>query len=429
MNHYSPSMKDGKIVRLSVSQLSRFDTRERGGCQRKWYFRYVSKIPDPPKAAQQEGIDGHKRFESYFNGQAVVWLDCDVPALQHLPAPGPDVKSEVGLERLTCLRIPFQGSMDLVHGRDVYDYKYQSQIRVYQEPTAQLWGYLEEVRLRDNAGGGRLGFHHVYISKRAPFRAEKVSQYFEPREVERNWGMYGSMIQEMHDVAAEPDVEKVPFNRGACYAYGPCPYLSICNRNTPLEAKDELMGFLDEIEAAKKQMAAVQLPEVKASILDVATMVQQSAALRMEINAQTLKALPPDAPPPDAVPTAPEATLSPPGPAPEAPKAKRGRPSKAEIAARNAAVLEEVPDGRPKVLLSTDPKPTPPILDKVAPQLKSLRLGLTIGLPEYSSAHAFVEMAGADEEELAKSIQAMITRRLEKLIPAYQEAIALKNKK
>src|SRR5262245_11451674 len=116
---YLPSMIDGRIVRLSVSQLSRFDTRENGGCKRKWWFRYVGKIPDPPTVSQEFGIAGHKRFETYFNGGAVVWFDCDVPALELVPKPGTP-KPEVQLEKLSCLRIPFQGSIDLVDGDNAY---------------------------------------------------------------------------------------------------------------------------------------------------------------------------------------------------------------------------------------------------------------------------------------------------------------------
>lgn len=405
MNKYSPSMVDGRIVRLSVSQLSRFDVRETGGCKRKWWYKYIGKIPDPPKQAQQEGIDGHKRLENYFSGQPVVLLDCDVPALELLPKPTDGASPEVQLEKLTCLSIPFQGSMDLVHGRNVYDYKYQNQIRVYAEPTAQLWGYLEEVRRRDDTGG-RLSFHHIYIKKRAPYRAQKVTQEFEPREVERSWGYYGSLVKEMHDCAAETDVNKVEANAKACYAYGPCPYISMCSRSNHKE-EVEIMSFLDDLAALRKTEAAVTIPEVAAP----------------------LKALPPDAPPPDAVPTAP---ASPPPAAPEV--KKRGRPKK--LIQDAPTEEQEIPDGRPAVKYLPSPtvpeqrSPGAPLNANVgAGKLKSLRLGLTIGLPEYSSAHVFVEMEGSDEEKMSEEIHAMITRRMEKIIPAYNKALELKKQR
>jgi hypothetical protein len=399
-------MVDGKIARLSVSQLSRFDTREKGGCQRKWWYKYIGRIPDPLGPGQQFGIDGHKRFEDYYNGQPVVWLDCDIPALSELPKPGPDVRPEVALERLTCLRIPFQGSMDLVVGNEVYDYKYQSKIRVYSEPTAQLWGYLEELRLR-NDSSGRLSFSHVYISKSAPYRAKKVTQSFEPREVERNWATYGSLIKEMVDVAAEKDVDKVEANKSACYAYGPCPYLGICNRNPVVE--EEFMGFFEDLEKAKLEQAmgqaVVKLPEIKA--------------------------LPPDAPPPDAVPTAPTPPVAAiPAPTPK----KRGRPKKltlTDVPANDNAVNP----GALTASSAANPEPTPPdehrarayppppILDT---RIKTLRLGLKVGMPDYGSVNAEVEVEGTDEEKMHAQGMEIVMRRLEKLLPAYKKAMELK---
>lgn len=403
MKDYKPSMVDGKIVRLSVSQLSRFDVREKGGCKRKWHYKYVGKIPDPPGPGQQFGIDGHKRFEDYYNGQPVVWHDCDVPAIRELPAPGPEVKAEVPLTHLTCLRIPFQGSIDLVAGvADAFDYKYQSSIRVYTEPTAQLWGYLEELRLRNNSSG-RLSFHHVYISKKAPYRAKKVTQTFEPREVERNWATYGSLIKEMQDVAAEKNVDKVEANKSACYAYGPCPYLGICNRTPVVE--EEFMGFFEDLEKAKLEAAvgkpAVTLPEIKA--------------------------LPPDAPPPDAVPTAP----SPPTfPTADAPK-KRGRPKKLAITdvPSTEAVLAQAlakeplpPDEQARAAVSSV-EILPPVLDV---RVRAIRLGLKVGMPDYGSVNAEVEVEGTDEEQMHSKGMEIVMRRLEKLLPAYKTAMALK---
>ena len=385
-NGYMPSIVDGKISRLSVSQLSRFDTREHGGCKRKWWFKYIGKIPDPPSPHAMEGISGHARFQAYYSGQPVLLLDCDLPALEHLPRPGSGALPEVRLERLTLLRIPFQGSMDLVHGRDVYDYKYQSQIRPYSEPTAQVWGYLEELRLRYDSIGS-FSFNHVYIAKKQPWKAKKVPQTYSAREIERSWLSYGPLVKEMQDCSQEPDHLKVEANKKACYAYGPCPYLSICNRVNINKEEIEMGSFLDEIAAAKKEAAAVTLPEVNAAVL------------------------PPDAPPPDAVPTAPPPVAVPPVETAPAPK-KRGRPKKA---------MDPIEEGGQEVYAR------PAKTEAVKPEGKvtSLRLGLTVGLPEYSSAHVFVEMSGGDEEEMTKAIEAKIVQKLERLIPAYKNAIAM----
>lgn len=449
MHKYSASMVDGKIVRLSVSQLSRFDTREKGGCPRKWYYRYVSKIPDPPRKAQQEGIDGHKRWENYYKGQAVVWMDMDLPAVAEMPKPGPGVQSEVSLDKLTCLRIPFQGSIDLVEGPNkAYDFKYQSRIKVYQEPTAQLWGYLEELKARDEAKSEFYHFKHVYISKSPPYKVKIVSQSFSSREVERNWLSYGSLVKAMQDVAAEPDVEKVPCNTGACYAYGPCAYLSICSRGRKIETD---MGFMDELKALRSETAAVSLPEVRAEIESSVVEESKSAQFTDVVSAQhTLpgpdyRALPPDAPRADAVPE----------PAPEKPKKQRKLKVKdaatsdtvTQINSHGPATPEPVKGGvvvpgpsgnQGQATIGTTgetmdeiPDSSPSWAPKVSAttKFKGLRLGIKLGMPEYSSIEAAVEMEGPDEEALAKSIENAIMRRLEKLVPKFYESLALRNAK
>ncbi len=404
---YSPSMVDGQIVRLSVSQLSRFDTREKGGCKLKWWYKYVGKMPEPPSRGQLEGIDGHKRFENYYNGQAVVWMDMDMPAVQAMPKPGPNVKSEVQLEKLTCLRIPFQGSIDLVdfETNKAYDFKFQAQIRAYTEPTAQLWGYLEELRLRDNSGG-RLSFNHVYIQKKPPYRVKIVEQAFEPREVERNWGTYGSLIKEMHDTAKETDPNKVEANTNACYAYGPCPYIAICHRGKPVIE----MSFLDDLKALKNDAPAVTLPEVKAAV---------PLGSEPDEPTQEHKALPPDAPPADAVPA----------PVTEPLVIKRGRGRPRKLMVQDIVTAEtHTPNSTTKAAMA-EADETPDSSPTHAPKLivnnkmKALRLGITLGMPGYSSISAAVEMEGPDEEALAKSIETAIMRRLEKLTVAFNEAL------
>ncbi|MBK7864334.1 MAG: hypothetical protein IPJ65_38190 [Archangiaceae bacterium] len=404
MSDFSPAIVDGKLVRGSVSQLSRFDVREHGGCPRKYWYKYVGKIPDADAVYFKEGKDGHKRLEEHYRGKDVVFLPMDGPALALLPKPSSEVLPESALEKLTCLRIPFQGSMDLVHGSDVYDYKFQSKIRVYPQPTAQLWGYLEELRLRDNSGG-RFGFHYIHIEKppKDPVKAltwkpkaRRVSmgpdgpvldngkdvfgKHFEPRIVERQWLTYGSLIKEMQDVIAEPDINKVTANREACFAFGPCPYLGICPKN-----EEHIMGFMDELAAFKKEQAAVTLPDVKAE----------------------LKALPPDAPPPDAVPTAPS-----PEPVAAPKKARKEKPA--------PPVMDpnEVPDSSPAWAPKLAPVPS-------TLKLEGLRLSLTIGLPNYSSASVSAEMSGGTEEQMTKEIEAIIMRGIKRQSEAFVEASKL----
>jgi len=54
-----------KVPRYSASQLKNYDP-EAGGCNRKWFFKSIMKLPDPVKASAQLGTDMHARLEAYF---------------------------------------------------------------------------------------------------------------------------------------------------------------------------------------------------------------------------------------------------------------------------------------------------------------------------------------------------------------------------
>lgn len=270
---YDKPVVDGKLVRLSVSQLSRFDHRERGGCQAKWWYRYVGDIQEPVNKAAEFGKAGHARLEAAVSNVqkslarggdlGVVFAahyqglhDIDKPALQYIPIVG---TPEDGLTNLELAGIKFQGSMDLVYGNTVYDYKYQSRIKKFESPTAQTWGYLEEIRRRRSDPDGRYRFNYILLNKEKP---EAVSQVFEysAQEVEAGWKAYAPLVEEMKVAAQAKSVDKVKFNTNSCYAYGACPYLGICHKGQ----KGDYMSFLDKLNEAKREQAAVELPDVAA---------------------------------------------------------------------------------------------------------------------------------------------------------------------
>ena len=351
---HEPVVKDGKLNRLSVSSISKFDVRSRGGCQRKWWFRYVERIEEPPSPVAQLGIDGHARLEAYFRGQAVCLSDCEVPALALLPQPGL-ARPEVTIEKLTLGGVPLVGSMDLVAGGHVYDYKFQGRIKPFTEPTIQMWGYLEELRLWNNDLLSKFSFTHIYIQRKEPWRAKADTKTFTGQEVAANWAALEPMVDEIKQVASETNGAKVPCNKNACFAYGPCVYLQQCKK---LSTESELTSIQNLFNTKGSDM----------SFLDELSKVKL--------------ALPPDA-------------------------------------ATTTASKEDLPE-EPKE--TAKPK-------KAKSKLKSLRYGLKIGMPEYSSIEASVEVEGVDETDMHNEAQAILIRRIEALVPVYSQALAIKGGK
>lgn len=304
-------VQNGRLSRLSVSQISRFDETERGGCARKWWFRYVGKLPDPPSTAQDFGIAGHKRLEKYFLSEPVELTRLELDAIKHLPAPGPGVKPELELEFLSLLEIPFKGSIDLFDASrlTIFDYKYQGDPRKYKAPTVQTWGYLEEIRRKLQATSN-LTFKFVGLKKvdeNEPAKTVVSPFSFSPQEVIDGWGKYEGVVSEMVQVAAAPSAKEVKANRNSCFAFGknsPCPYLNVCNS---CDTEEVLVSFMDKLTAMKADISSGKLSE---------SIETQPAAVSLP----DVSLLPPDAPPPQTAQDLNEAPDSSPSSAPKKPK-------------------------------------------------------------------------------------------------------------
>lgn len=364
---YLPSIENRELVRCSVSQLEKYNPNAYGGCPRKWAYNKLAGLEEPTTSAQQFGTEGHGRFDAFWRtGDFEELSDLERNALPFLPV-GHKAYSEVNLSWLELEGVKFQGAIDLVHDRNVYDYKYQSRLKNI-EPNAQVFGYLREVGLQFFPKEDKQKFTFICIEKKTG-KVKPIEYEFAPNEVIRAWAGYAPLIREMKDIVRDGDVERVPCNTKSCFAYGPCPYLSICNRG---QKKEEIMSFLDDLVEAKKasNTPVVTIPDVP-----------------------ELRALPPDAPPADVVPE-PEALPQP----------------KATAPARRRKAKEGV------------------VSEPVA-RLKTLRFGLKIGMPEYSSVEACVEVEGTDEEAMTAKANEILMRRIEKLIPAYKEALTLRNGK
>jgi hypothetical protein len=201
-------------------------------------------------------------------------------ALKQLPPKSEKVAVEEPLLLLDLAGVPFQGSMDLVHVDttvEVFDYKFWATPKTVPEPTIQTWGYLEEVRRRF-LSHRQFSFTFLVVGKKSPHKVVPSRFQFGAKEIEERWQGFGTIVEDMKVAASKETAEQVGCNPGSCFKFGPCPYMSICKKNSQQE--EIIMGFLDTLKELKDAKAAVSLPDVAG-------------------------VLPPDAPPQEK-PTAPE---------------------------------------------------------------------------------------------------------------------------
>ncbi|RJS14627.1 hypothetical protein DRW03_34700 [Corallococcus sp. H22C18031201] len=305
---HGPSVVAGVLQRLSVSQLKRHKQ-----CPRAWYFAKVLRVPEPTTGAQQVGTEGHAQLEHFLSTGEDV-LGAFAKAGSHLlPSPGPDLLVEQPLDGeppLTAGGIPFTGYIDLVDVRRlasdgvlrITDHKFTSRITsnaasaeqladADTEPGLQMVGYgAWALGQADRFPGLRvLELEHLYYQTRGQRLAASVVATVPIEHVAREWqSKVEPQVEAMKSHAQAARAADVPANYGpACSKYGGCPFMAKC-----LSGGSKTMSLRDKL------LNKSDLPAV----------------------------LPPDAPQPEPVPTAPEVTEQPaPSAEPPAPK-RRGRP-------------------------------------------------------------------------------------------------------
>jgi hypothetical protein len=278
---YGHVVVDGHLRFVSVSQLERFDMLCDGGCERKWWFRYVAREKEEQKAPARMGEMIHAQIEHYLKTGEDVLGDVARAGKHLLPKPGKDllveqILGEVEGDRVvSCLEaagVPVIGKIDLLHNREtlvddegdektvlgnveVCDWKTTKNIsdkrneegavikrgyaKTRDELSAswQMTGYGKVALSFFSANEVRLG--HVYFQTEGQRRAEKRSQVVTANDIISRWRGADGMVEHMKSVARITSVEKTTANYDACSAYGGCPHRDKC----PLDPKKQLLNM------------------------------------------------------------------------------------------------------------------------------------------------------------------------------------------
>lgn len=253
-----PAVVDGKLLRLSVSQMQKADA-ESGGCLRAWRLSKVEKpFPEPEGAGQRKGKAGHRRLERYLRGEPNAAAE-----LEHLelvgvhrglvPAPGPGLLVEHaiwpdgGKPLLHALGVPLAGYVDLIDLRGlvggllrVVDWKYKKPwngktgdaaadlVNPRHGAGIQMLGYAEALR---NSG---YAYSEIELSH-VTFRTAGVPDVFpavarmQREESAPLWeGISARIVPKMHAAAAAAHALDVEPNLKRCDLYRGCPYKPFC---------------------------------------------------------------------------------------------------------------------------------------------------------------------------------------------------------
>jgi CRISPR/Cas system-associated exonuclease Cas4 (RecB family) len=298
---------NGQIQYLSVSAITKFDPNEIGGCNRRWYYRYVEGIPEPFDKAFEEGQAFHSEIERYLlTGEDT--LSPIVRAGKHfIPTPS-TVDVEVDLAkfdpRLMLGDLPIEGRIDCVNASSVYidsqgeiidqpyneieviDWKSTSDLRYAKFgealKTVQMIGYANAIALAyPHVDEVRLS--QVFFQKRGKRASTKNSIVLGVEDARARWQSYERIADQMKIVANAKSAEEVAPHYASCEAFKGCPYKNICPRSKAaiianLTRGDDTMGLLDRLTKKTTETQVQPAPIAPVVTPAVATEVEKLKA-------------------------------------------------------------------------------------------------------------------------------------------------------
>lgn len=315
MSHnLGPAVVNGAPRYTSPSAISTFDPETYGGCNRKWWFRYVKRVKTPTTKPQQTGLDGHGRIEHHLKTGENVLTDMERPGRIWIPTErrlnGLWIEPEIDVANpITVIAgVPLVGKLDLLDGTGVY-IDPQGEAREQTEPEVDDWKFSGDPRgygktadqIRDDLamnayalwvltripGVDRVRLSHVYFCTRKPdafkrtaiVTADHATAIVQARE---------PVVERMKAVAACTDVSQVPCNLKSCKTYGRdgCPYQNQCDR--PIE---DVIRLALQKPRSNKQEEKDLMALVEAT--DAPSMADRLAKLQEDETAERKAAAPP----------------------------------------------------------------------------------------------------------------------------------------
>lgn len=246
---------NGQIERLSVTQITAFDTKQYGGCKRRWFFRYVMGFEEPQTVAKDTGTKLHKEVEHYLITGEDVLKPIARAGKHFLPIPKePGSRIELYFNDMLKARgIPLHGYMDNIRLADTYiDSSGEERQSPYLTVEVQDWKSTSKLQYAKRASTlidtiqmptyGMVGLlffpevqvvrlSHVYFQTQGKHLAQKETAAWPVERIRQRWDAIELIVDEMIDVARDTDPMRVEPNWDSCTAYGNCPHRERCPRS------------------------------------------------------------------------------------------------------------------------------------------------------------------------------------------------------
>lgn len=320
---------------VSPSAIEKADPQSYGGCLRRWYYRYVMRMPEPMFAAQTAGVALHAEIEHYLRTGEKTLGPLALAGARFIPNrvasagrlliehPIHTIGSDgVLASALLALGVPVVGYIDLVNDAgfwlddegtmilepdacELVDWKSTGSTSRFSSVTGtkiaesvQMTTYAEWSFRRAPVAGRSFSaarVSHGYFLTAGRPAARKVSLRVVRDDVARRWERIEGVVATMADAARCSSPELVEPNLSACSAYKGCPRRDVCPAGRAANSND-LFGTISLGVDPMSLIGGLNLNPPAPATSDVAA---QLAALVAEEKAVAAPAAPPPAFPPE----------------------------------------------------------------------------------------------------------------------------------
>ena len=219
-------------MRLSASQVQTFSD-----CQRKWAWRYVANVEEPPNAAAELGRAVHAVLEKYLNGGEIDFTAetgyIAAAGLEHLPKPGTEgllVEEEFHFEGPSGHS--YLGYKDLEMPGVVYDHKTTSDLK-WQKTAEDLSKDIQATLyavdyFRKHPDENDVELRWVYYQTRNTRKSAITILRVNQAEAWDRFQEIEKIAEQISEASTKKPLE-LPPNTNHCSAYGGCPHQGRCN--------------------------------------------------------------------------------------------------------------------------------------------------------------------------------------------------------
>ena len=289
------------IIKTSASAIESFDDSSAFGCQRRWFFKSVLKVPEPPRDNLTLGTNLHTAIENFLIKGAPGEMKPEVQRLFHAIKPEVIRVRDEGflalehpIDFLMAPDVRIVGRIDVLRKNGPLDWKTSSNVGQYA-PTpyklarsTQMLTYSEWQEKTVYAGtSSPAQVTHVYVQTKGTPVTQRIDAAMTPTLLTEGISRVVNIAREMKAAQSLPHspegANDLRPDRSKCRANTkmPCPYLNIC----PVE-KAAMSSALDRLKA---RLNTAPMPSAQKAVVDaVKAMPVQSI-------------VPPDAPAPAPV--------------------------------------------------------------------------------------------------------------------------------